>query len=259
VGVAVSLPPCLWLSFAQLTDATRHREFNEWHQLDHVPENRALDGVIYGDRFAHSPACAAATTADPVLAGIQYMTLYFLRPPARESIAEWHELSDRSFQWGRRPDIGWVERPLMGFFSLVKTYVSPRVPVSAEALPFRPSRGLYLTAHRIPEPRGVATHELYRRYDREVIPSALEHPGVAGAYSAISESTSLDPGYSPARVTTFDPSEGSYGHIRVHLYPLDGDPVEIAPALEPPIHDEAELLFAGPLETIRPWDWSWFD
>ena len=41
-----------FFSFIELTDPDRHREYNEWHQLDHRPENLLLPGVAWGDRWA---------------------------------------------------------------------------------------------------------------------------------------------------------------------------------------------------------------
>lgn len=41
-----------FFSFIELTDPERHRGYNEWHQLDHRPENLLLPGVAWGDRWA---------------------------------------------------------------------------------------------------------------------------------------------------------------------------------------------------------------
>ena len=46
--------PLVFFSFAALDDPgpDHHRRYNEWHQLDHRPENLALPGVAWGDRWA---------------------------------------------------------------------------------------------------------------------------------------------------------------------------------------------------------------
>jgi hypothetical protein len=34
----------VFFSFVELTDPSQHRAYNEWHQLDHRPENLLLPG-----------------------------------------------------------------------------------------------------------------------------------------------------------------------------------------------------------------------
>jgi hypothetical protein len=63
---------------------------------------------------------------------------------------------------------------------------------------------------------------------------------------------------------TFDPIEGpDRGTFRVHVYFLDGDPLAVADAIAAhPGRDTTaheRTLFAGPLHTIVPWQWDWFD
>ena len=48
-----------FFSFTGINDPAKHRDYNEWHQLDHRPENLALPGVVWGERWVHSPDCAA--------------------------------------------------------------------------------------------------------------------------------------------------------------------------------------------------------
>lgn len=272
------LPRKTFFSFVRVTDPARHGDYNAWHQLDHLPENLALPGIAHGDRWVHTPACAAAAPgarpADDALAGVHYVAAYWFREPAEASIAAWQELAERSFQWGRRPDRAWVERPLMGFFSVVSARVAPRLALSPEALPMRPARGVHLTVTRLREPHGDAAEAAFRWHDREGIPVRLALPGVAGAHVFSGDSTTLDRGWSERPgTTTFDAGGGERGQVRVELLFLDGDPLEVAAALggaaggsAPPLPappgelaEAEELLFRGPLETISPWGWNWFD
>jgi hypothetical protein len=247
-----------FFSFAQIPDHTMHRRYNEWHQLDHRPENLRLPSVVWGERWVRSPDCTAAqsTQPDALLTDLHYLNMYWLRDPVDEAVAQWNELAERSFHWGRRDDIHIARRLLMEFFRPVKGYVSPRVLVSAEALPFRPTRGIYVTVSRVDEPRSREAELLFRWYDREAIPAWLESPGVAGAWTFASESTF---------VTSLDLSGGAPPvSTRITLLYLDEDPVEMAPALDR-IAGGAEtagvedVLFQGPLRTIIPWEWDWFD
>jgi hypothetical protein len=253
-----------FLSFVRVRDPARHRDYNRWHQLDHLPENRALPGIAFGERWVCSPACAAAASAAGPLAGLHYAALYLFRPPAAEAIAAWQDLAERSFQWGRRPDRAWVERPLMGFFKVVSATVAPRLALSAEALPLLPGTGVHVTVSRPHEPHGDAAEEAFRWHDRVGVPALLETPGVAGVYVLSSVSTTLDRGWTEARgTTTFDAGEGERGQIRVRLCFLDGDPLALGarPGAPVPAAVEAaeEVLFEGPLETIAPHRWDWFD
>ena len=63
-----------FFSLTEIPDGTLHRRYNEWHQLDHRPENLRLPGVAWGERWVRSPDCAAAgTSPDPTLANLHYL------------------------------------------------------------------------------------------------------------------------------------------------------------------------------------------
>ncbi len=82
-------------------------------------------------------------------ADVHYLVNYLLRDPVQRATDEWLELSWSAFQQGRRPEAGLAERPFLGWFTPFQTHVSPRVRVSADALPFRPVRGVYVTISAI--------------------------------------------------------------------------------------------------------------
>src|SRR5215217_4797281 len=106
--------PKTFFSFTEVPNPANHRAYNEWHQLDHRPENLLLPGVAWGERWVHSPDCATVTTApDPALARLHYLNMYWFRDPVEASTAEWSELAERSFHWGRRDDIRLANRLLM--------------------------------------------------------------------------------------------------------------------------------------------------
>lgn len=263
----------VFFSFAEVLDPTRHRDYNAWHQLDHRPENLALPGVQWGERWVRSPDCAAAGI-DPVpeLAGTHYVNMYWFTEPAAESIREWQRLAERSFQWGRRPEGAYATRPLMGFFMAVKGYVAPRVRVSPDALPFRPNRGVHIVVYRLREPHSAAAEEVLAWYDRVHMPDVVACPGVAGAWTFSSVSTTLDAGWEARRgSTTFDPGAADPGRLRVAVIFVDEDPLVVASRLVARREDWAragrtrdtstveDKIFASPLRTIVPWQWDWFD
>jgi hypothetical protein len=250
-------PALAFFSFAELTDPSKHHEFNEYHQLDHRPENLALPGVTFGERWVRSPDVAALFPTPPTeFAGIHYVTMYWLREPVAATRLEWMDFGTTATHLGRRPDLGWSTRPLVAPFVPLKGYVNPRVLISAEALPWRPARGIFVTVGRL-DGDLEAAERLARWYDRVHVPDVLGCAGVAGAWTFVSETAY------PAR-----PQAGREGDapVRIHVYFLDGDLGQFADDLqhrvEAPGADVAAAetpLFASLLRPIVPWEWDWFD
>jgi hypothetical protein len=257
----------IYFSFSEITDATKHRDHNEWHSLDHRPENMALDGVALGDRWVRSPDCAAASTVvAPEYANVHYAIMYWFREPLERTLDEWFELSERSFQWGRSPQIGWTRRPLRSFFMPIRGYVAPHVRVTADVLPFRPMRGVFVTISRV-HGHEAAASEVFRWYDEIHMPDLLSCRGVAGAWTFASAGSGS---------STWSFADGaSRGAetlpLRMHMLFLDEDPLAFVGEyaerkrhwaatgrLRDTTHVETPV-FAGPLRSIVPWQWDWFD
>ncbi|MET9221427.1 MULTISPECIES: hypothetical protein [unclassified Streptomyces] len=251
----------LFLTFTHLNDATRHAEYNAWHQLDHLPENALLPGVAWGDRWVRTPRCAAAGhVGDDAYAPVQYAVAYGFRAPLESALREWTDLNQRALWWGRRPELPWTERRPVGFFHPVKEYAAPRVLVAAAALPHRPHRGVHLTLSRTAAPAEPAGAARFAALDRELIPEVLAVPGVAGA-------------------ATYRFAEGAGGFgspagsaddgLTVRVLYLDGDVLETSARVEDARPDwigrdsapgDAEhVLLSTPMLSIRPWEWDWFD
>jgi hypothetical protein len=251
-----------------------HRDYNRWHQLDHRPENLALPGVIHGERWVLPPDCVAAGVKriEP-LDTMHYVNLYWFRDPVEESFREWQALAERSFQWGRRPEINYANRAMMGSFLPVKGYVNPRVLVSPDVIMFRPNLGVEVTVTRLHEPHGRATQDLLSWYDEVHIPDLLTVRGAAGVWTFSSQSTTMDAEFVAAPGTsTFDQTRaGELGQIRVQVVFLDADPLEYradkaerlrAWAADGRLLDQSTLtttVFSGVLRNIVPWQWDWFD
>lgn len=250
-----------FFSFTEVPDPARHRDYNAWHQLDHRPENLALPGVRYGERWVRSPDCVAAagSTAIDALARLHYVNMYWFNEPVEESFRAWQGLADGSFQWGRRTDVGIARRLMMGSFLPVKGYVNPTVLVSPDVLPLRPNRGVVITVTRLVQPRSVAAHDRFAWYDREYLPRLVAQPGVAGAWTFASQSTTLDEGFAAASGSvTFDQqADREPGRYRILLVYVDGDPLDHAAAPAPDPVEEVALHSV--LRAITPWQWDWFD
>src|SRR5699024_1595440 len=131
-----------FFSFVELDSEHEAQAYNEWHRFDHLPENLALPGVAWGDRWARTAECGTVPGhhAVPEYSGIDYVAMYWFHPPYDESIQAWTELGEDTFQCGRGPRLPGVRRRLTAFFTPVKGYVAPRVPISVGALPMRPNR-----------------------------------------------------------------------------------------------------------------------
>ena len=251
-----------FFSFVTLQDATAadHRAYNEWHQLDHRPENLALPGVAWGDRWAR-PEDHRAGAAAPEHADTDYVAMYWFRSPVEESVRAWDRLGEDSFQWGRGPLIPGVRRTLLAFFHPVQGYAARSALVSPQVLPYRPNRGVHVTLTRHPEPHSLATHEHHRFEDRTLMPALCELDGVAGGWTF-----SLSHHQRHSTLSFGDAPEDRPGSLRLRLLYLDGDTLETtrlvnqadaalreAAGLDP---DAAQVLFDSPLRTIVPWqDW----
>lgn len=253
-----------FFSFVALDDPgpDQHLRYNEWHQLDHRPENLALTGVAWGDRWARTADCRAESNANPDQAATDYVAMYWFRHPVEESVREWEQLGVDSFEWGRGPMIAGVRRTLLAFFRPVKGYAAASSLVSPGVIPYRPNRGLHLTMTRFAEPLGPDTHENHRWEDRVVIPELLDVPGVAGAWT-FSLDRHQDNGL---RLRTVGAADAAKGALRIRLLYLDDDPiatsrrvrdrVDALDAGMPVSAVSGEIVISTPLRAIIPWqDW----
>ena len=254
--------PMSFFSFVDLTDPSQHGAYNRWHQLDHRPENLALPGVAWGDRWARPEEYRAAGRAVPEYAGVDYLAMYLFRDPLPASLAAWDRLGEDSFQWGRGPLIPGVERRMTAFFVPVKGYAAPSALVSPDVLPFRPNRGLHVTLSRYAETHAPATHDRYAWEDRALLPALLDLDGVAGAWTF-----SFDRHQRHRTLPIRGTAEDAPGSLRLRVLYLDGEPLETTAAIartETEVATPAsraaaeteEVLLSTPLRTIVPWqDW----
>ncbi len=91
-----------FFSFTEITDPAEHRTYNEWHMLDHMPEQYPLDGVAYGQRWVSTPACRAARlVSEPPLDSVHYMTLYLMTEPVERTLREFRQLGRDLYKVGR--------------------------------------------------------------------------------------------------------------------------------------------------------------
>ncbi len=210
-----------FFSFTEITDPSAHEAYNAWHQLDHLPEQFTIDGISFGQRWVRSPHCRAAEVAvSPELEPFHYMTLYLMRDqsvvPPFFALAKQLHAADRFFAARRAI--------LSGPFVLTGQWAAPRVAISAGAVPFRPSQGVYVVVG--PPVDGAALVEL---------------AGVAGVW----QFTDDDAGRT------------------VTVAFVDGDIWQVAAAvregaLRGGTAGGLEPEWAGPLERVDAFRWDWF-
>lgn len=251
-----------FFSFIELTDQSKHREYNEWHQLDHLPENLALPGVAWGQRWARRGQLRELGHAVEKFANVDYTAMYWFTGNPAEAVREWTALGEATFQLGRGPLIPGVERRLLAFFEPVEGHAALRIGVGPEVLPFRPNQGAYLTLSKYEEPHSLDTHERYRWESQELIPALLKLDGVAGVWTLTYLSGQR---HSTLPIDTSD--DTPYGGMRMRIVYMDGDPATTAKAIaaetarldvqcEPAARAAEEILLSGPVSTITPWeDW----
>jgi hypothetical protein len=208
--------------------APQHHAYNEWHQLDHLPQQFALEGVRFGQRWVRTPECRAAeftpsdATANAALDRCHYMTLYLLHDES--VLPQFAALADQLRREGRFFEAR--ERHLSGSFRMEGQWAAPRVKVSADVIPFRPSEGIYVVVGpKVDGGEMLASHE-----------------GVAGVW-------------------TF----GGKGRCIAVAF-IDGDLLATAAGLSQALGNGAftptnatPTEWAGPLQRIDANQWSWFD
>jgi hypothetical protein len=215
-------------------DDADDRAYLAWHQLDHMPEQYQLPGIVHGQRWTSNDACLATrSAASGVFEDVHHVVLYLMGDPVEQTLDEIFDLGSRLAHLGRFPTD--LPRRFLGALRLLDARAAPRVLVSAEVVPFRPNRGIYLIVEQ-PADRD--------RLDPYLLVAA---PGVAGAWVFATAAR-----YRRGRYT-----DGDY---RITVCYLDGDPGETATALGPLIEEawrDAPVtpLLAAPFASLVPWVW----
>jgi len=237
-----------FFSFTEVTDPSEHRAYNEWHMLDHMPEQYPLDGVAYGQRWVSTPACTAARAAnDAPFETVHYMTLYLMTEPVDRTLREFYELGGDLRALGRfhRHRRSHLSGPLR----VLDEAAAPRVLVRAQAVPYRPNRGVYVIVEDVRDRSLLDAYATWLHAEHH--PALLAVPGVAGLWTFATSTAYRDLPWAP-------------GDRRITVCWLDDDPLAVAGELA--AVDEARGRFdgavhvalAGPMEAITPWAWDWF-
>ncbi len=106
-----------FFSFVEVTDPNEHVSYNEWHMLDHVPENLALPGVCHGQRWVSTPAREVAA---PELENVHYIQQYFFTNPIEKTVKEFIDLGAQTTAMGARRFHQYRTANLLGVHQWVK-------------------------------------------------------------------------------------------------------------------------------------------
>ena len=244
-----------FITLTEVTSEGDHRDYNAWHQLDHLPEQFSIPGVVCGQRWVLRPACAAdALAVDDPLGTFHYLTMYLMTEPLAQTLDEFAEVRERVANSGASMSTAGPGCPARGCSSKRWRATFPRGtrrhPVAAQPGDLRRDR-------RAARPRGVLDEYLRLRHTRH-FPQLLEVPGVAGLWSFATRRWGF------ARSEDPPPDPQAQDATRITVVFLDGDPLEVAAEVGPLVRDHwagapVRPRFAGPLQTITPWQWDWFD
>jgi hypothetical protein len=225
------------------------RPYLEWHQLDHMPEQYQLPGLVAGQRWGSTPACRAARAAETGgWSSIEHVVCYLMGSPVEETIDEFLTLGRHLAELGRFPHN--LPSQYRGALRLLETHAAPRVLISSEVVPFRPHRGVYLIVDEPAEPDRPTQDAYLQRRHRHLLPELVSVPGVAGAWSY-----ATTPAIRRAAFT-----DGDY---RMTLCYLDDEAAAVGERLGPLMarweaEEPIRVVLAAPFESMVRWDWDRF-
>jgi hypothetical protein len=226
-----------FFSFTEVTRPDEHHAYNEWHMLDHMPEQYTLPGIAWGQRWVSTPACRAARAASgPLLDPVHYLTLYLVVPPVEESLVDFFRLGQELRDLDRFHQHRHAH--LAGAHDIVARAAADRVLISAAAVPFRPNRGVHVRVDQHGDEAWLAGDHLR---------ALVEVPGVAGAWVFRRR-----PGRRGDQPRVEPPS-----HVTVAW--LDGPPLVAADGIAGLPAGADEPVLDGPFERVEPYRWDWFD
>jgi hypothetical protein len=219
------------------------RSYLAWHQLDHMPEQYLLPGLVLGQRWVSTPACRAARAAEEGgWAEVDHVVCYLMGEPVDRTIDDFYALGRTLAEAGRFSHS--LPAHYRGGLVLEATWAAPRVLVSPAAVPFRPHRGIYLIVEEYP--RGLGGGALDQPPTPEWFDLLATVPGVAGAWRYRRSPAVSRPRFSD-------------GDVGMTVCYLDDDPSTVGKRLAPRLAERsagpaARLVLAAPFESMMVWD-----
>ena len=215
------------------------RPYLAWHQMDHMPEQYQLPGLLLGQRWVSTPRCRQVRAA--TVEGwdrVGHVVCYLMGHPVDPTLDEFFTLGRHLAELGRFPTA--LPSQYLGGLRLLEAVASPRALVSAEVVPFRPHQGVYVI---IDEPDPATPQDgAHQRIHTEILPTQTQVPGVAGAWSYATSPTIRRPLFTE-------------GHLRIIVCYLDEDPATVGERLSPVVGRlwstaSSRLVLAAPFESV---------
>ena len=223
------------------------REYLDWHQLDHMPDQYQLHGLVLGQRWASTRACRAARLAEVGdWALVQHVVLYLMGNPLDETIDEFLRLGRHLAELGRFSQS--LPSHYRGALRLLEAQAAPRALISSEVVPWRPHRGVYFLVEDLGD--GSGQDPFLQRMHTEVLPELVRVEGVAGAWSYGTTPSIHRPMFTD-------------GRYRMTVCYLDGEPAVVGERLGSVVGQAwasapSRLVLAAPYESMMIWDWDRF-
>lgn len=228
------------LSLSASSETGDDSEYLEWHQLDHMPQQWEIPGMVFAQRWVSTPECRAARAVETDrFAPVNHVMHYLWGEPLEPSIDDFFTLGAHLYKIGRFPHR--LPAVMLGGFDLVAMHADSTPPVTPAVLPFRPNLGMYLVIEAPDAGTGPTA------WAPDDVDALLAVDGVAGFWH-------FNPG--SLRTDRFDPS----GFSATVCY-LDDHPVATAGRLDSVLSErwKREAItpaFAAPFSALRPWDWG---
>ncbi len=235
----MAAPTLGFFSFTEITDPTQHQAYNEWHQLDHLPEQYTLDGIAHGQRWVLSPDCRdLAFRLDGPFDLIHYVTMYLLGEPAATNLRAFEDLGVAMYNANRffARRVSHLAQPLR----IATQSASSAARVSPSVIPFRPHDGIYVIVEA-----GEPTH------DSSLAKRIQEIAAVAGVWS-----------FHSATELALDDSRWQHRDITITTAWLDPGLETAANTINEVLSAETNnntIVAAAPFRAITPRNWDWFD
>ena len=236
-----------FFSLSHRSETGDDRPYLQWHQLDHMPEQYQLPGLILGQRWASTRACRAVRAAEvDGWSQVEHVVCYLMGNPVDETIDEFLTLGRHLAELGRFSST--LPSQYRGGLRLLEAHAAPQALISQAVVPFRPHQGIYLIVEELTDRSGQDA--FLQRMHVEILPELVAVPGVAGVWTF-----ATTPAIRRAMFT-----DGDY---RMTVCYLDDHPATVGERLAPLI-DRAWAsapvppLLAAPFESMMIWDWDRF-
>ena len=212
-------------------------EWNRWYDLEHLPPNVALDGVMFGHRYVATPDLhALRTTSDASGFSGQrasFLTIYTLSGDPQSVFTGMSDLREELVAAGRMfPDEKKAVRE-GGVFGIRWTASDPVLKAAVIDVPFLQHTGIVVVQRRQDD-------QLEGWYRTTFAERAVAVPGVSAVlgYESLTR-----PG------------------VALEIVLLEGDPAESADRLTTSVahHPDAEVAVEAPFSLISPLRYPWAD